>query len=431
LTGSGGTVASGGATGTGTGGAAGKAGTTGSGGVTSSGGTTGNGGTTGTGGVTGTGGSAGSGGAAGKGGSTGTGGNTSSGGATGTGGSAGVAGSKGGATGTGGSATGGVTGTGGSTSGPTISTQGITCTPETWDAAPIGWATISGGTTGGGSATPTTVTTLSQLNTAAGGSNAAVIHVSGSISGVVNVGSNKTIWGLCGAKITGSIDLSGSSNVIIRNLTVVGYNCSDSPSDCSGGHDAIHIQGGDKHLWFDHLDVSDGSDGNLDISHGCDFVTVSWTKFHYSSKRTDPVAGSSGHRFCNLIGHSDSNGSEDSGHLNTTFHHVWWADNVNQRMPRVRFGKVHLFNNLYTASGDAACIELGVSANIRYENNVFVGTSNDVDSSHSNSASVIQGIGNIGSNTNIGGSAFTPGYAYTLDAASSVQSAVQGGAGPR
>ena len=51
-------------------------------------------------------------------------------------------------------------------------------TPETWDAAPIGWATMSGGTTGGGSATPTTVTTLSQLNTAAGGSNAAVIHVS-------------------------------------------------------------------------------------------------------------------------------------------------------------------------------------------------------------------------------------------------------------
>jgi pectate lyase len=386
-----------------------KGGTTGSGGA-SSGGTTGSGGA--------------------KGGTTGSGG-ASSGGTTGTG------GAKGGTTGSGGSSTGGATGTGGSTgsggsgsSGSTINTQGITCTAENWDAAPIGWATMSGGTTGGGNATPTTVTTLSQFNSAAGGSSAAVIHVSGSISGVVNIGSNKTIWGLCGAKVTGSLDLSGSSNVIIRNLTVVGYNCSDSPSDCSGGHDAVHIQGGDKHLWFDHLDVSDGSDGNLDITHGCDFVTVSWTKFHYSSKRTDPVAGSSGHRFSDLIGHSDSNGSEDSGHLNTTFHHVWWADNVNQRMPRVRFGKVHIFNSLYTASGDSACIELGVSANIRYENSVFVGTSNDVDSSHSDSASVIQGIGNTGSNVNIGGSAFTPGYPYTLDPAGGVQSAVQSGAGP-
>jgi pectate lyase len=258
-----------------------------------------------------------------------------------------------------------------------------------------------------------------------------VIHVSGTISGVVTVGSNKTIWGLCGAEVHGSIDMTGSANVIIRNLKVVGYNCTDSPSDCSSGHDAVHVQGGDRHLWFDHMDISDGSDGNLDITHGCDFVTVSWTKFSYSSARTDPVAGATGHRFCNLIGHVDTNGSEDSGHLNTTFHHVWWADNVNQRMPRVRFGKVHLFNNLYTAAGDSACIELGVSANIRYENNVFSGVSNTVDSSHANSASIIQAIGNQGSNTNIGGAAFTPSYPYTLDAVSSVQSTVQNGVGPK
>jgi hypothetical protein len=59
-----------------------------------------------------------------------------------------------------------------------------------------------------------------------------------------------------------------------------------------------------------------------------------------------------------------------------------------------------------------------------------VGTTNDVDNSHANSASVIQAIGNIGSSTNIGGSAFVPGYSYSLDAANNVQSEVQAGAGP-
>jgi pectate lyase len=39
--------------------------------------------------------------------------------------------------------------------------------------------------------------------------------------------------------------------------------------------------------WFDHCDISDGSDGNLDITNGSDLVTVSWTQFHYSTKRTE------------------------------------------------------------------------------------------------------------------------------------------------
>jgi pectate lyase len=330
---------------------------------------------------------------------------------------------SGGMTGSGGVAGSGGTTGGGGAGGSGMSTQGITCTPETWDTAPIGWATLSGGTSGGGSATVTTVTTLSQFNAAAGGSSAAVIHVSGKLSGTAHIGSNKTIWGLCGAEIDGSVDMTGSSNVIIRNLKVVGFNCTDN-SNCSAGADAVHVEAGNRHLWFDHMDISDGSDGTLDITHGSDFITISWTKFHYSGRR------SGGHQFCNLIGHDDNNAAEDTGHLNVTFHHVWWADNVNQRMPRVRFGKVHLFNNLYTAQGDAACIELGVSANIRYENNVFIGVSNTVDTTHSDSASVIQAIGNIGSSTNVKPPAFTPPYPYSLDAASAVQSAVQVGAGP-
>jgi pectate lyase len=132
-----------------------------------------------------------------------------------------------------------------------------------------------------------------------------------------------------------------------------------------------------------------------------------------------------------LIGHDDANGGEDTGHLNVTFHHVWWANNVDQRMPRVRYGKVHVFNSLYTASGDTACIEVGVSCNIRSENNVFQGVSNAVDSTHSNGASVIQSIGNIGSTTNINAPAFTPPYTYAAEPASTVAAGVMAGAGPK
>src|SRR6185295_6478089 len=110
-----------------------------------------------------------------------------------------------------------------------------------------------------GTTSPVTVTSIGALNSAAGGSGAAVIRVSGRLSGTVKVGSNKTIWGLCGAEIDGSIDMTGSSNVILRNLKVVGPNGSSST-------DTIHVQGGNRHLWFDHLDISDGDDGNLDIT---------------------------------------------------------------------------------------------------------------------------------------------------------------------
>ena len=390
-------------------------------------------GTEGTGGAAGLGGHNGAAGASSsEGGSNGAGGSGAGGALTGSGGAMGVGGAgMGGRTGTGGTTgTGGATGMGGTTGGGGGTATGVTCTPQTWDIAPIGWATQGSGTNGAGAnaTNPVVATSASQLTSALAGAGSTLIHVSGKIAGNFRVGSNKTILGLCGAEVDGSLDLTNAVNVIIRNLKVVGLNCTDSPSDCSAGRDAVHVEGTARNLWFDHMDISDGSDGNLDITNGANFVTVSWTIFHYSSKRTDPIAGATGHRFCNLIGAADTVTS-DAGFLNTTFHHVWWSDNVNQRMPRVRFGKVHVFNSLYTATGDSACIEVGVSCNIRSENNVFQGVSNTVDSTHSNAASIIQSIGNIGSTTNINSPAFTPPYAYTAEPASSVSASVMAGAG--
>ena len=305
----------------------------------------------------------------------------------------------------------------------------------------VGWASVAGlnvtTTTGGAGGTTVQVSTLADLNSNAGGTTARIIEISGAIAGNVTVGSNKTLVGMCGADVHGHIQMTGSVNVIVRNLTVVGYNCTDNPSDCSGGADAVTVERQAHHLWFDHDDISDGSDGNLDITHASDFITISWTKFHYSGRRTDPAGAAGGHQFSNLIGHSDSNASEDTGHLTVTFHHDWWADNVVERMPRVRFGKVHLFDNLYTAAGDDYCVGVGVNADIRDENDVFVGVKNPIDSAdYSNSASIIQSSGDLftmstGTTQDIGGAAFTPPYAYTLDPASGVETSVENGAGPQ
>jgi pectate lyase len=260
--------------------------------------------------------------------------------------------------------------------------------------------------------------------------------VSGSLSGNLTVGSNKTIIGASGAKVTGHIQMSGSVNVIMQNLTVVGYNCSDAGSDCQNGADAITVESGAHHIWFDHLDVSDGSDGNLDITNLSDCVTVSWTKFHYSASR---VAGYTGevHHFSNLVGASDTD-TGDMGHLRITWHHDWWADHVVERQPRVRFGQNHIFNCLWTSSGDNYCVGAAVSSNILTENNAFVGVTDPIDSAdYSNSATIVVSRGNLytggtsGMEGNKGTAVFTPPYPYTLDAASGVQAAVQAGAGPK
>jgi pectate lyase len=266
-----------------------------------------------------------------------------------------------------------------------------------------------------------------------------VIQVSGTISGDVTIGSNKTIIGACGgsATIKGHIQIDGSKNVILRNLNVIGNNCSDSTSDCSNGADAITIQGASNHIWIDHCDIKDGSDGNTDITHASDYITISWTKFHYSSARTDP-ANSGGHRFSNLIGHSDSNSSEDTGHLRVTFDHVWWADFVYERAPRVRFGQVHVMNTLYTNTNNLYCVGVGADANILVENTVFVGVKNPIDSGDTSptSKSVCGLNGDVFTSTSgtkaaVGSGVFKPPYSYTLDSTSSLQSAVQAGVGPK
>jgi pectate lyase len=373
----------------------------------------------------------------------------SAGGTAGTGGSPGASGSAGTAAnaGAGSAGTNSAAGSGGAAGSAGSAGAGSCSTPPPASTL-VGWASQSGmsvtTTTGGGNATPVTVTTLAALASAVSGSTAKVIYVTGKLAaGKVSIGSNKTIVGLCGAELHGHFGLSGSSNVILRNLKIVGYavgNCSldpdyDSTVGCSSGNDAVTI--GDKahHIWVDHCDISDGTDGNLDITQGADFVTVSWTKFHYSSRADNTgndSTGAEGHRFSNLIGAAD-NVAIDVGHLNVTWHHDWWADNVNQRMPRTRAGKIHLFNDLFTAAGDSYCTNAGQGASLLVENSVYSGVKAPFQLAANAVTLLSKGNTFPGStgNTTGSGSGFTPPYAYTPDSTTDLQAAIQANAGPQ
>ncbi|HYQ46390.1 MAG TPA: hypothetical protein VER11_30685 [Polyangiaceae bacterium] len=394
-----------------------------------------------------------------SGGGTAVGGATSSGGAAGRGGAAGGT-TAGGTAGISGAAAGGSSPGGAGGGGGALNNDGPCPVPSyiASDAKPIGWASQGSSTTGGGTATPILVTTLAQFKTEVAGTAAKVIYVKGEFSAdSISFGSNKTVIGCSsGAKLQGHLGLgSSSSNVILRNLKISGYGVGDCTKDpsfdastgCSSGADAISVNGSAHHVWIDHCLIMDGTDGNLDITNNADFVTVSWTKFAYTP-RTDKVGddstGDAGHRFSNLVGGSDSapSGWPGTRPLNVTWHHNWWADNVVERQPRVRYGRNHLFNNYYNSSTSNYCVRAGIEASILLEGNAFEGVKSphQFNSTDNEETAYIElgGGDRVNSYTSTtgdqakdgGGSPFTPPYTYQVTSASAVAAAVKAGAGP-
>jgi pectate lyase len=344
------------------------------------------------------------------------------------------AGPSGGTAPTGGSAGTAAAGSGGSSPSAGASSGGSGATDPIGEGGvpdlgegPIGWASVADlgveSTTGGGDTEPVDVTDMNTLKALAQGAVARVLYLRGHFAGRLDVGSNKTIIGIGGSSLHGTIHFDGVANVIMRNLVVVGDNC---PGDveCRSGQDVINVVGASHHLWFDHMDISDGSDGNLDITQASDYVTISWTKFWYSGRER-------GHRFSNLIGASD-NSPEDVGHLKVTFHHNWWTENVDQRMPRTRYGLIHVFNNFYTPTDNLYCVNAGMGATLLVENNVFRGSSDPLDVT---STGNLLSVGNVFENT-MGemeetGVGFEPPYAYELDPTDGLPEAIMAGVGVR
>ncbi|MFO1449474.1 MAG: hypothetical protein U1F61_15070 [Opitutaceae bacterium] len=211
--------------------------------------------------------------------------------------------------------------------------------------------------------------------------------------GTLTIGSNKTIYSAYGGGgfRRGSLSISGKNNVILRNLrfrelwewddaTTGEYDRNDwdylvVTSAISGGTVTARAH----HIWIDHCDFEKSYDGLFDIVRGSDLVTVSWCKVggtvsgetvrwvrrqldyleanrtafpYYNSLRATTTAAEllrreTFQKKSNLVGNSadTSTAAFDTGHLNVTFHHNGYV-NVDQRMPRMRFGNAHVFNLL-------------------------------------------------------------------------------------
>lgn len=290
---------------------------------------------------------------------------------------------------------------------------------------PEGWASVSGSTTGGTGGTEITVNSMEQLQSEAKSTGKKIIIISkGTYTGKLSIGSDKTIIGKePGVLIKGSISISGVNNVIVRNIAVQGDRC-DSYEACKGGTDAVGILNNAHHIWLDHLDISDGQDGNCDITKGADFVTVTWCKFWYSYNKE--------HRFSNLISSAD-NVAGDKDKLNITYAYCWWADRVDQRQPRGRSGKVHVINNLYTSTDASYACGPGVEIQMLIENNVFNIKGKAIEIFNGTPAPAFKSVGNIGTAQNINlnqGTVFTPPYTLTLKMnASEVEAKVRPSAG--
>jgi len=258
-----------------------------------------------------------------------------------------------------------------------------------------------------------------------------IIHVSGTINvPALDVKSNKTIIGDdANATLEGGIRIAGTSsaaadmvsNVVIRNLRINAESSTTSLAvDEADGIGIAYAH----HVWIDHVDVWDAPGDDIDITHGSDYISVSWSQFHFvKSTRQTAVR----------VGDSDANSAEDSGHFKVTFHHNWWMDAVYQRMPRVRFGDVHVFNNYYSSKSsktDGYCVGAAFQSRLLVENNYFDGARNPHVFFNGTAAYVEPTAQMVATgNTYVGmsdepsgklsgqGSAFTPPYSVALEPA--------------
>ncbi|KAJ5657148.1 uncharacterized protein N7484_000797 [Penicillium longicatenatum] len=283
------------------------------------------------------------------------------------------------------------------------------------DAA-FGYASLNGGTTGGAGGTTTTVSSYAAFTAAVSGDSKKVVYVSGPITQTadqVKVGSNTSIIGKSSTAILTGFGLlvKEESNVIIRNLGV--------KKVLADNGDAIGVQYS-TNVWIDHCDVSsdmdhdkDYYDGLIDLTHAADYITVSNTFFH-------------DHWKASLIGHSDNNGDEDTGHLRVTYANNYWY-NINSRAPSIRFGTGHIYNSYFLAVNDG--INTRDGAQILVQSNVFDGVDKPLYSTDDGYAVASDNDFGDGENTAETGTLTTVPYSYTLLGSANVKAAVYGTAG--
>ncbi|CAL4903929.1 unnamed protein product [Urochloa decumbens] len=177
-----------------------------------------------------------------------------------------------------------------------------------------------------------------------------VFEVSGTINlqSYLRVASHKTIDGR-GQRVVlagKGLQLKSCHHVIVCNLIFEG----------GRGHDVdgIQIKPGSTNIWIDRCTLADYDDGLIDITRQSTDITVS--RCHFS--RHDKTM---------LIGADPTH--VDDRCIRVTIHHCFFDGTV-QRHPRLRFGKVHLYNN-YTHSWGIYAVCAGVEAQIVSQCNIY------------------------------------------------------------
>lgn len=155
---------------------------------------------------------------------------------------------------------------------------------------------------------------------------------------------------------SGLFRLEQCTHLTIQNITFRGPGAVDV-----GGDDLLTISDHCKHIWIDHCSFMDGMDGNLDINHFADFVTISSCSFAYSAR-------SYIHMNCTLIGSSDNPDNNGADCLNTTFIRCRWLEGCNQRMPMARFGTVHLYECSFACPDATCCVNARKGCSLLMEN---------------------------------------------------------------
>ena len=275
--------------------------------------------------------------------------------------------------------------------------------------------------TGGGSATPVLVSSVSELKSAIGSkakNKVVIITKSLTFTSMLTAqdGANVTILGLPGVTLTSLQQDASSSgilyvkrfdNLIIRNLTFIG----PGAYDCDG-NDLLCFEKV-TNAWVDHCDFQDGCDGNFDNKSTTDNVTVSWCRFRYLK---EPRAGGSGgaadHRFTNLLGSSSSDKPSD-GTYNFTWAYCWWDEGCKERMVRCRNCELH-FLNCYWNSSVANYYVGPENAKCYFEGCTFEGKANSAKNifksyGGTNACKFVNCAGNLPSNS---GSVSAPTYSY-------------------
>jgi pectate lyase len=278
-----------------------------------------------------------------------------------------------------------------------------------------GFATLAGGTTGGGSATPTLVTSQSELRACAGDTAPRVCRVQGTLQfgtwEEIQLQSNKTIIGIGANAViaNGGFRANNKSNIIIRNLTI-----RDSAND-DNDRDGVQLDTAQR-VWIDHVRFMRLGDGALDSRLDTTHLTVSWSVF----EQQDKTFG---------IGWTSNVTSQ------ITIHHNWIHD-TNQRNPSAdNILRAHLYNNVMeniTSYGNYA----RGGTNMVLQNSVFRSVNNP--HYYDTGSLVAQGnqyVGTSGQQESSGSSYsfFNPGnfYSYTLTPTSEVEALVERCAGPR